>query len=137
MTQPGAACNEICGPIAVLDDAEIHTTVIDIAQVPDDWPPDAGRLTFSQFKRQGVTAIPVALLGVELHRKTPDIEGEVRRTFDPATVENRTKVSVSRPTFWSGTARVICDMSRVHSQVPCVPNPRAWTILSGILSWSK
>ena len=55
----------------------------------------------------------------------------------PRTVEKRTKTGVCLPTSPKSAARVNSGMAFVHSKKPCAAEPRAWTIRSGMRSWSK
>jgi hypothetical protein len=55
----------------------------------------------------------------------------------PATVEKRVKTSVRSPTSVSTLARVYFANDLVSSKKPWAAEPRAWTMRSGIRSWSK
>ena len=56
---------------------------------------------------------------------------------DPTTVEKRVKTSVLAPTSVRILARENFAKDSVNSKKPWAAEPRAWTIRSGIRSWSK
>jgi hypothetical protein len=55
----------------------------------------------------------------------------------PSTVEKRTKTGVRLPASANSEAREYRVSGSKHSKNPCAAEPRAWTIRSGMRSWSK
>jgi len=68
--------------------------------------------------------IPVAAIRIELDRKA----AHVARGVDRARAAGNGRES---------DAFVSPGIALVHSKTPCAPDPRAWTIRSGMRSWSK
>ena len=100
----------------------------------------SGNLIASWMKNTGMllpTRSQLPSLVYSLTAKPRTSRGVSTEPAPPATVEKRVNTGVCSPTSVRILAVVYLASDSVSSKKPCTPVPRAWTMRSGMRSWSK